>query len=278
MDYDIIESTVNRTISPHDGMFTGESYYFKVGRSALECVDISLRAARMNVCDVRRILDLPCGHGRVLRYLRTAFPEAEITACDIERKCVDYCASTFGAVPVRSEDDPHKIPIERGSFDLIWVGSLLTHLDSGLWSDFLDVFRSSLRPGGLLIFTTHGLQTYRANLEAYRRDFRSYATLLYDYEREGFGYEKYPDSDGYYGISLSSPAWVLTQLAKVGGLRTVHFGEMSWEYHHDCYACLRDDSYQVAPSGIATHRYMLKYLYRKLPLPFRRRLRKLFRG
>ena len=83
MDYGAIESTVNRTLSQEDMMYVkgGEGHYFSVGRSTQECVDISLRAARTNDSDVRWILDLPCGHGRVLRYLRAAFPEAEITAC-----------------------------------------------------------------------------------------------------------------------------------------------------------------------------------------------------
>ena len=65
----------------------------------------------MDVADVKRILDLPCGHGRVLRYLSAAFPEAEITACDIMREGVDFCASTFGAIPVYSQDDPQQIPL-----------------------------------------------------------------------------------------------------------------------------------------------------------------------
>src|SRR4051794_26106944 len=98
MDYDIIENTVNRIISPKEEMVTKEMvtsgkrerHYFGVGRSALECIDISVRAAQTNVSDVKRILDLPCGHGRVLRYLKAAFPEAEITACDIMRDGVDF--------------------------------------------------------------------------------------------------------------------------------------------------------------------------------------------
>jgi SAM-dependent methyltransferase len=256
MNYDVIESKVIRTISPEEKMLVGdERHYFRVGLSALECVDISLRAARMDVSDMKRILDLPCGHGRVLRYLRAAFAEAEITACDVMRDGVDFCASTFDAVPIYSEDDPHKIPIERDAFDLVWVGSLLTHLDSGLWLDFLNVFRSSLRPGGLLIFTTHGLHSYRGFLRK-----GMFPSALRDYERTGFGYAICSGSDPevpeYYGASLSSPAWVLAQIAKLGRLRTVYFSERSWDNHQDCFACLRDDSHQAGPSGVSTYRYL----------------------
>jgi hypothetical protein len=278
MDFDLLEKSIDRTISPRDEMVAkDETHYFNVGRSALECVDLSLRAARMPVCEVRRILDLPCGHGRVLRWFRVAFPEAEITACDILRDGVDFCASTFGAVPIYSRDDPRAIPIERDAFDLVWVGSLLTHLNSDLWLDFLDVSRSSLRPGGLLIFTTHGLTTYRSTLQQFYENPKTWVTALYPYERTGFGYTKYADSDSYYGHSLSSPAWVLSQIAKVGRLRTVHVCERAWDNHHDCYTCVRDDSYQAGPSGITAyghlrHRLAIRSRLRNLSRRLRPRL------
>jgi SAM-dependent methyltransferase len=107
-------------ISPNDHMFAGdESHYFGVGQSALDGIRCSLYAAQVPTDNVKRILDLPCGHGRILRYLRAAFPEAEIVACDLLRDAVDYCARSFGAIPVYSHEDPRKIPLPEGAFDLI---------------------------------------------------------------------------------------------------------------------------------------------------------------
>ena len=251
MDLDVVEPAVIRAVHPKDEMLTNEAHYFGVGRSALECIDLSLRAAGAKASDVKRILDLPCGHGRVLRYLRGAFPAAEITACDILREGVDFCASTFGAVPVYSEDDPHKIPVDRDAYDLIWVGSLFTHLDSDLWPRFLDAFRTFLRPGGLLIFTAAGLAKYKRELADHRQSGR-HAKLLAGYENSGFGFEMYPHLDyEYYGSSVSSPAWVFAQVARLGGLKAVHFAEMGWDRNQDCYAFVRDDSHRAEPSGIA---------------------------
>jgi SAM-dependent methyltransferase len=244
----IQESAIIRTISPNEKMpAMDKDIYFAAGQSALDCIDLCLHAARKSAYDVRRILDLPCGHGRVLRYLKAAFPEAEITACDIMRDGVDFCALNFGAVPVYSEDDPTKIPFKRDFFDLIWVGSLFTHLNAGLWLRFLRVFRSVLHPQGLLVFTTHGYDAYRRMVT---EDFNfcipydRKSAILYEYDHNGFGFVQYPGNDSYYGLSLSSPEWVLKQITNLGSLRVVCFSEIAWVNFHDCFACVRDPDWQ----------------------------------
>jgi SAM-dependent methyltransferase len=247
----IDEAGVSRDISPNDLMLdrvSGERAYYATGRVAIGCIMDSLHGASKPTTEVRRVLDLPSGHGRVLRYLKVVFPQADITACDLLRDGVDFCASTFGAVPVYSNADPGRIPLEPNAFDLIWVGSLFTHLDSDLWTNFLNGFRSWLRAGGLLVFSTHGRQAYR-DMKIYTRDFGiSYwrrTSILYTYERTGFGYAAYVDSDSY-GISLSHPTWVITQVAKVPELRLVHFAEKSWGFQ-DIFACIRDPDWQSEP-------------------------------
>lgn len=249
---EIKDSDVSQEISPNDEMFSAgsagnESRYFGVGRSALKRINYSLEAAQISPIAVKRILDLPCGHGRVLRYLKSAFPEAEITACDLLRDGVDFCASTFGAIPVYSNEDPTKISLERNSFDLIWVGSLLTHFDSNQWPDFLNFFRDCLRPGGVMVFTTHGRETYRRIVEDssyYHLPYWRNTAVVYGYERSGFGYANYSSSN-IYGISLCEPAWVCTQLARLSDIRLVHFSESSWDNHHDVFACVRDPNWQM---------------------------------
>src|SRR2546423_3623530 len=148
---------INPEISPRDEMLCGNrDYYFLVGQYALHCVDTALQAAARDRSDVQTILDLPCGHGRVMRYLRAAFPHAEMTACDLLSDGVDFCATTFGASRLYSREKVEDIPLPPGSFDLVWVGSLFTHLSAELWSRWLLLFHKSLRPAGVLIFSSHG--------------------------------------------------------------------------------------------------------------------------
>jgi SAM-dependent methyltransferase len=228
------------TIAPNDGMFVhdfgeelGWAVYFESGRTALHAVRTALAAAGKR--NVRRILDLPCGHGRILRVLKAAFPAADLTACDIDRDAVDFCASQFGAEPVYSVEEPSRIPVD-GPFDLIWCGSLLTHLDAPRWPGFLGSFRSLLAPDGVCVFTTHGVGA----VEYITHGRSTYGVtdpqkLLRRYRRYGFAYQSYQPGRRY-GVSMSSPAWVADQLGKLPDARLVLYLEKGWHNHQDVVA------------------------------------------
>jgi SAM-dependent methyltransferase len=142
------ELQFSTVISPKDHMWnTGSQWYYDVGKSALDCIRSALATARIKPAS---ILDLPSGHGRVCRMLRAAFPEAHLTVCDLDHDAVDFCAAQFNAVPVYSHEDIRRVRLDQ-SFDLIWCGSLLTHLDRQQWPDFLGFFSDHLSPDGLLV-------------------------------------------------------------------------------------------------------------------------------
>ena len=187
---------LNLALSPND--FRGHRFFhgahLRAGLSALQCV-------RRAIAEPQRILDFPCGQGRILRVLAAAFPAAEIVACDIERGGVDFCASTFGAKPVYSEEDPRALDL--GTFDLIWCGSLFTHLPAERWSWFLELFHRSLGPDGVLVLTTlspKGHTTLR----------RSGLTEEQQDRLASGGQFSYVDYEGQrgYGLALATTEWV----------------------------------------------------------------------
>ncbi|MDR3618120.1 MAG: class I SAM-dependent methyltransferase [Paludisphaera borealis] len=246
----VAENKLIETLSPHERMdFAGLQHYFRVGQSALDCVHEGLRAAGKTTIGaapfgVKTILDLPCGQGRVIRYLRLGFPEAEITACDTSREGVDFCAETFDAVPVYSRDEPEEIPVRRDYYDLVWVGSLFTHLDADMWNRFLTAFRSALKPGGVLIFTTHGRLAYEymsTKAFHYGHDERGLEELARLYEQAGFGHVHYTGHNSYYGTSISRADWVVDRIRAVDGLRLVQHAEHAWDNHQDAFTCQRDN-------------------------------------
>lgn len=243
---------VNVAISAEDGMCefrhgqAGKDHYFHVGQNALRCIRLAMLLTKRH--EFENILDLPCGFGRVLRTLKAAFPNAQLTACDIVQAGPDFCAEVFGATPIYSVGDPEQIKIE-GSFDLIWCGSLLTSVSAKKWTGFLRLFHSLLAPGGLFLFTTHGRQvakwirtrTVDYGLESERAD-----ALIADYDQTGFGYRDYPkhtlkyakiESD--YGVAVVSPMWVFSQLQPFADLDLLLASEHLWDDHQDVFAYLR---------------------------------------
>lgn len=226
-------------ISDGDGMFKEglEEHYRMVGRSALEAVRLAILVTGKET--FHNVLDLPCGHGRVMRALRAAFPKAKLTACDLDRKGVDFCSEHFAAEPNYSNPLPSQVQLD-GNYDLIWSGSLLTHLNADACREFLKLFRKLLAPGGIMMVTTHGrlvINRFRARTHNYGLDENSIAFLLENYDRDGFGYSDYPKRTGY-GISVCSPKWLMSEIAKLTDLSIAMFSEHCWAQHQDVIACV----------------------------------------
>jgi SAM-dependent methyltransferase len=251
-------SGVTEEISPMDMMFSNDrEQYFKAAESGLRCIRLAMAAA--DASEIGSILDMACGHGLVLRMLKAAFPAAALTACDIDTDGVDFCAATFGATPVYSKEEPDQLEIDD-SFDLIWSGSLLTHLDEARFGGFLALFERLLAPGGLLVFTTAGRRvanTFR-NLELKEgwRFTDEAREAVEAFDRVGFGFvEQKPGTR--FGHAFASPAWVCGQVAQSTTLRLVSFTECGFGAHgrQDVVACVKtpasmvDDGEESRDSG-----------------------------
>jgi SAM-dependent methyltransferase len=235
---------VDKTISNQDSMFKGfHEHYFYVGNSALKCINSAIKISEKDPSGIKKILDLPSGYGRVLRWIRAEFPNAEISACDLDIGGVNFCAEQFGAKPVYSDKDPQKI-ICGDTFDLIWCGSLFTHLDSDHWVQFLKLFDSLLNPDGLLLFTTHGpYVVYRGQKGFdYGLKPKPLRKIVSKYEGSGFGYINYDNNQGY-GISVAKPWYVIKLLESVPKLKLLYYKEKGWDHHQDVVAYFKDSHF-----------------------------------
>jgi hypothetical protein len=224
------------------------------GGSALGCIEVAIDSARRVLPRkaeksgwTNRILVFPCGRGLVVRALRAAFPEAEITACDLDRQAVDFCAEAFGAVPLYADADPARIDTDA-TYDLIWCGSLFTHLDSDRWVPFLEFLEGRLRPWGILLFGTNG--RFRATaLGSGELELDGADEMRAEYARTGFshrngrqlslGYDGEGQGLSGWGIAIASLAWTCSQVEERAGLRLIACAEQAWNRHLDVLACAR---------------------------------------
>lgn len=230
----------SREISPQDTMNApgGERYYFGTGLSALQCI-VSILAARAGqpggAQSPENILDFGCGFGRVARYLRAAFCDASIDVTDIDHAGVEFCASKLACNAI------DKLPA-AAKYDLIWVGSVFTHLPPVASKRLLHQLKASLRPNGVLIITSQGRfsfersktndphANYRISRDLIEQITRDYA--VYDY---GFAnYAKQTD----YGVAIAKPQWFAEHVCDSNCFQ-IGLLERGWDCHQDVLAFIR---------------------------------------
>ena len=92
----------------------------------------------------KKILDFGCGYGRVSRFLKVRFPEAELLVSDPKKSAMDFQIENLKTIA-----DDHS------SVNLIFAGSVFTHLPKKLFQNSLHELMSRLVEGGALILTLH---------------------------------------------------------------------------------------------------------------------------
>lgn len=227
---------VSREISEHDKMFArgvsgAMEHYLSVGYSAIETI------ARAMICagktDIRSVLDLPSGAGRVTRHLRAFFPSASMGVGDIDVPAREFAAKTFAAEIVDPRPDFRDTP--RQNFDLIFVGSLVTHFDADQFRRAVQWLTRSLTQSGLLVVTTHGRRHDQFETQTHHCIEPSrWAAVANSVKNTGFGYvETERQHDLSIGANWSRPSWLMRLVEDDPALQIILFQEAAWDQHQD---------------------------------------------
>jgi hypothetical protein len=190
----------SREIDPADEMWNaGPEWYWGVGRSGLDCIIKGLLESPIS--HPRSMLDLACGHGRVGRHIRSAFPDIRLIWCDIAGP--DFCARCFGGEALRSDHELLNVELPR--VDAIWSGSLFTHLTEHRSRAWLAHICARLNPGGALIATFHGRTTARLYRSAHPAATPIIDRIEPQCSTAGWGYEAYDAAvDPEWGFSMTT--------------------------------------------------------------------------
>ncbi|HAO11934.1 MAG TPA: methyltransferase type 11, partial [Planktothrix sp. UBA8407] len=143
-------------IPPKDLMLVfaeNEEYYLNSGKTQVQIILSVLRECGYFLKTGSRILDFGCASGRILRELADLSDICEIWGTDISADCIAWCQQNMSP-PFHffvGTTMPH-LPFEDRYFDLIYAGSVFTHIDD-LADAWLLELRRILKPGGLAFIT-----------------------------------------------------------------------------------------------------------------------------
>jgi SAM-dependent methyltransferase len=214
---------------------SSDEEYLLTGLSGRRCIESVLaRSAGHN--NVQSILDFACGYGRVVRFLKARFSVADITTADIDPAALDFCRRIFSVKTIISNRDFTRLSISD-KFDLIWCGSLVTHIDENAAARLLRFFHDHLLPGGVCIFTTHGNRAAKS-MQTYGLTEIAQQQVLSQFHENGYGYADYPRRHGV-GISVVSPECMVAIAQSAGDWSHTAFLEHEWANFQDVYGFAR---------------------------------------
>jgi cyclopropane fatty-acyl-phospholipid synthase-like methyltransferase len=226
---------LNREISPSETMFN--EWYLEVGCSVVQVIVNAFLSSFVH--QVNTVLDLPCGHGRVLRHLLTLFPEARVHACDLDRSGVEFCRDVLGAHRgIHSNEELSKVEFPE-HYDLIWVGSLFTHTSRSVTTRWLTHLSRFLSPTGIIVATVHGRRCEKLGETLNYINADAWREIVGEYRSSGFGYRDYERSEshdyieGSYGVSLSRASAIVSDIESISDMRLFSYTERAWADHQD---------------------------------------------
>lgn len=144
-----------------DGHWVNIDEYLASGRRHFEKMMDIIDASAFSLDQKSRILDFGCGTGRIIRYFRRVINRYQVWGVDIRAKHIlwdnEHLCPPFKFATVTTF--PH-LPFEDNYFDLIYAGSVFTHISELTEAWLLELSRI-LRPGGRCYITVrdnHSLQ------------------------------------------------------------------------------------------------------------------------
>jgi SAM-dependent methyltransferase len=121
-----------------------------------------------------RVLEWGCGPARLIRHLPQLMAprSVELTGSDYNPRSIAWCRDHVPGVRFVENGLTPPLPLPDASFDAVYNFSVLTHLSETVQLQWVREMHRVLRPGGLLICTTHGkAYRYLLSMESERARF-----------------------------------------------------------------------------------------------------------
>jgi len=230
----------SKKLSKNDTEYSHDNsdIYFGIGKNAL---DLCVEALMGNELEIpRTILDIPSGSGRLLRHLKSYFKDSIIHASDLYEHHLDFCKDEFGVETFISTKRNEDLILPK-KYDLIFVGSLLTHLPESGFKSVIDFLNKNLADNGIALVTLEGRYSIYAQHNKWKLIDDSLFEIAYkEYLKKGFGFVDYNNfnetfyKQENYGLALVHPCFAIQHIFNRKGLKLLSYKEQAWNNHQDC--------------------------------------------
>ncbi len=105
-----------------------------------------------------RVAEWGCGPARLIRHLTEirGFERVELLGYDYNPETIYWCRKNFVDISFHKCHLEPPLSADSNTFDCIYALSVFTHLSEKMHYAWMDELFRVLKPGGILIFTTHG--------------------------------------------------------------------------------------------------------------------------
>lgn len=138
--------------------------FLESGDETVDDIERTLRASGVSLATIRDVLDFGCGCGRVVRPLQRRWPGRRIVGCDADANAIDWCQQNIEGPQFILGHECPPLAFDSDSFDLVWCGSVFTHLDQEHQDLWLRELCRLLRPGGIFMASVHGPNCWEPRL------------------------------------------------------------------------------------------------------------------
>jgi hypothetical protein len=175
------------------------------------------------------VLEFASGYGRVARHAKHVLPATSWTCSDVHARAVVFNADRLGLASFISPSRPEGWTVEH-KFNVVFALSFFSHMPDATFMPWLERLFSTVEPGGILVFTTHGAISLR-NMKA--------GGLDADFDKDGFYWNTNSDQRDIdstdYGTSAATLGYVQRASQSLPEAELIRFQQAFWWSHQDLY-------------------------------------------
>jgi SAM-dependent methyltransferase len=177
-----------------------------------------------------KLLDFASGYGCMNRHLRNVMPNAEVVACDIHPAACDFHRQQLKIDAELSSLEPRLLK-SSADYDIVVALSFFSHLPKLNFWPWLVKLSEFVKPGGILIFTTHGEYAHRNFMPKVKVGWDGYGSL-----RDS---EQFDIPLDYYIHAVTYPKFVLNAINRLDGFELIMQFRSIWWSIQDAYVLRR---------------------------------------